>query len=157
MKTRDLFGGLVLCGVLLMASAVQAAAGTADLPYAVVVTPEVRKAFPPGDGIEIRSVTGTAETFQVGGTYRVTGVCRQHSTKNALLYVGNTSSSHDEAIRASEGSELFKPLTEAETEFDVAFTVLQPGQLHVSFYDMDNRDRRDNAVGGIVLGQVASP
>ena len=36
-----------------------------------------RKRLPTATGIEIKSITGTSAEFQVGGTYRVTGVCRQ--------------------------------------------------------------------------------
>jgi len=156
MKTLASLGCLVLCAVF----SVMGKAGAAPdaLRYALVVTPEVRKAFAPGDGIEIRSITGTAEKFQVGGRYRIVGVCRQHAVKNAMLYLGNTAAPGADAISAGEGSSLFQTLADAETEFDITFTVLRPGQLHVSVYDLDNHDRqRGNAVGGVVLGEVAAP
>lgn len=156
MRTHTTLGCLVLCAVFFVMG--KAGAAPSDLPYTVAVTPEVRRAFAPGDGIEIRSVTGTAEKFQVGGTYRIVGVCRQHAVKNAMLYLGNTAPPGAEAISAGEGSSLSQTLAGAETEFDITFTVLRPGQLHVSVYDMDNHDRqRGNAVGGVVLGEVAEP
>ncbi len=147
----------VVCAILLMSGVVHAAPAPADLRYAVSVTPEVRKTFAPGDAIEIFSVTGTAEKFQAGGTYRVVGLCRLHAAKDATLYLGNTASGEGETIRAADGSSLSKPLAATATNFDITFTVLQPGQLHVSLYDMDNHNQRDNAVGGVILGHAAAP
>lgn len=144
----------VVCVTLLMSGA--ARAEPSALHYAVPVTQEVGKAFTPGDAVEIFSVTGTTNTFQVGGTYRVVGLCRLHAAKNAMLYLGNTTTGRAEAIRPADDSSLSKPLTALATQFDITFTVLQPGQLHVSLYDMDNHDPHDNSIGGIILGQVAA-
>ena len=49
---------------------------------------------------------------------------------------------------------MFKPLSDTPTEFDVTFTVLRPGILHVTIYDSDNHDKGDNAYAGIYLGDV---
>jgi hypothetical protein len=42
----------------------QAAPASATLPHTLTVTPEIKKAFHRGDEIKIRSITGTAPTFQ---------------------------------------------------------------------------------------------
>ena len=40
------------------------------------------------------------------------------------------------------------------TEFDITFTLLRPGLLHATIYDLDNNDKNDNAYAGIYLGDV---
>ena len=132
----------------------RAAADTPPLQHKLNVTPEIKKAFHGSDSIEIRQITGTSPKFQVGGTYRVTGVCRQQSLKHATLYIGNTAEAGPDAITAMTGSSLFKPLSDTHTEFDVTFTVLRPGILHVTIYDIDNHDKNDNSYAGIYLGDV---
>ncbi len=132
----------------------QAAAETPALKDNLSVTPEIKRAFRSGDSIEIRSITGTAPKFQTGGTYRVIGACRQQTLKNAILYLGNTVEPGSEAIVATAGSSLFKALPNGTTSFDITFTVLRPGLLHVTIYDMDNHDKNDNAYAGIYLGEV---
>ena len=87
-----------LLAVLLITVA-QAAPESSALPYKLTVTPEIKKAFQSSDAIELREVTGTATHFQVGGTYRVVGVCRQHTLKDANLYIGSTAEPGSEAIR----------------------------------------------------------
>jgi hypothetical protein len=122
--------------------------------HTLTVIPEIKKAFPSGDAIKIRSVTGTAPKFQTGGTYRVVGTCRQQTLKNAILYLGNTAEAGSDAIAASAGSSLSKALRNGTTEFDITFTLLRPGLLHVTIYDLDNHDKNDNAYAGIYLGDV---
>ena len=122
--------------------------------HTLSVTPKIKKAFHSGDSIEIRSITGTAPKFQTGGTYRVVGACSQQTLTNATLYLGNTAEAGSEAIVASAGSSLLKPLTNGTAEFDITFTLLRPGLLHVTIYDMDNHDKNDNAYAGIYLGDV---
>jgi hypothetical protein len=134
--------------------AAQAAPETPALKHNLSVTPEIKKAFRSGDSIEIRSITGTASKFQTGGTYRVIGTCRQQTLKNAILYLGNTAEPGSEAIVATAGSSLSQPLPNGTTAFDITFTVLRPGLLHVTIYDMDNHDKNDNAYAGTYLGKV---
>ena len=124
------------------------------LKHTLSVTPEIKKAFHSGDSIEIRSITGTAPKFQTGGTYRVVGTCGQHALNNATLYLGNTAEAGSDAIVAAAGSSLYKTLRNGTTEFDITFTVLRPGLLHVTIYDMDNHDKNDNACAGLYLGDV---
>ena len=124
------------------------------LQYTLRVTPEIKRAFHSDDSIKIRSITGTAPRFQTGGTYRVVGTCTKQTLKNATLYLGNTAEEGPDAIVASAGSSLFKPLPNGTNEFDITFTVLRPGLLHVTIYDMDNHDKNDNAYAGIYLGNV---
>ena len=130
------------------------AADAPSLPHKLSVTPEIKRAFHGSDSIEIRQITGTAPKFQVGETYRVTGVCHQQSLKHATLYLGNTAEAGRDAIRAQPGASLFKALSNADTEFDITFTVLRPGILHVTIYDNDNHDKNDNAYAGLYLGDV---
>lgn len=139
---------------VLVVGVAHAAPETPALPHTLTVTPEIKKAFRADDSIEVRSVTGTATKFQIGGTYRVVGICRQQSLKNATLGLGNTSEPGSEAISANEGSSLYKPLTNGTTPFDITFTVLRPGLLHLTIYDMDSGNKTDNACAGVYLGDV---
>src|SRR5262252_3993373 len=134
------------------------AAGPQDrqLQYTLRVTPEIKRAFRSDDSVKIRSITGTAPKFQTGGTYRVVGTCTQQTLKNATLYLGNTSEAGPDAIVASAGSSLFRPLPNGTTEFDITFTLLRPGLLHVTIYDLDNHNKNDNAYAGIYLGDVVN-
>jgi hypothetical protein len=127
-----------------------------QLRYTLRVTPEVKRAFRADDSIKIRSITGTAPKFQTGGPYRVVGTCTQQTLKNATLYLGNTANAGSDAIVASGGSSLFKPLPNGATEFDIAFTLLHPGLLHITIYDLDNHNQNDNAYAGIYLGDVVN-
>ena len=127
-----------------------------QLQYKLRVTPELKRAFHSDDSIKIRSITGTAPKFQTGGTYRVVGTCTQQTLKNATLYLGNTAEAGPEAIVASAGSSLFRPLPNGTTEFDITFTLLRPGVLHVTIYDLDNHNKNDNAYAGIYLGDVVN-
>ena len=124
------------------------------LPYKLTVTPEIKKAFANGDGIEIREITGTASNFQVGGTYQIIGVCRQQTLRNATLYVGNTAPPGSEAIAPVAGSSLYTALPKGSTPFDRTFELLRPGVLHATVYDLDNHDKNDNAYAGVYLGKV---
>jgi hypothetical protein len=124
------------------------------LQYTLDGTPEIKRAFHSDDSIKIRSITGTAPKFQMGGTYRVVGTCRQQTLKNAILYLGNTAEPGSDAIVASSGSSLSKALPNGTTQFDITFTVLRPGLLHVTIYDMDNHNKNDNAYAGLYLGDV---
>ena len=153
MKTRIITTALV-AAIFALVAINHAAADTPTLQHKINVTPEIKKAFNGSDSIEIRQITGTASKFQVGGTYRVTGICHQQSLKHATLYIGNTAETGPDAITATTGSSLFKPLSDTRTEFDVTFTVLRPGILHVTIYDIDNHDKNDNAYAGIYLGDV---
>ena len=126
------------------------------LQYTLRVTPEIKRAFHSDDSIKIRSITGTAPKFQTGGTYRVVGTCTQQTLKNATLYLGNTAEAGPDAIVASAGSSLFRPLPNGTTEFDITFTLLRPGLLHVTIYDLDNHNKNDNAYAGIYLGDVVN-
>jgi beta-lactamase regulating signal transducer with metallopeptidase domain len=130
---------------------------TPTLPYKLTVTPEIKKAFPSSEGIEVQAVTGSAANFQAGGTYRITGVCRQHTLDHATLYVGNTADAGSEAIAALAGSSLSEPLPKgASTAFDFTFKLLRPGVLHLTVYDLDNHNKNDNFYAGISLGKVVS-
>ena len=136
------------------ASIVQAAPETTALQHKLTVTPEIKRAFHSDDSIKIKSVTGTAPKFQTGGTYRIIGTCYQQTLKNATLYLGNTAEAGSDAIVAAAGSSLSKPLRDGSTEFDITFTLLRPGLLHVTIYDLDNHDKNDNAYAGLYLGDV---
>ena len=126
------------------------------LQYTLRVTPEIKRAFHSDDSIKIRSITGTAPKFRTGGTYRVVSTCTQQTLKNATLYLGNTAEAGPDAIVASAGSSLFRPLPNGTTEFDITFTLLRPGLLHVTIYDLDNHNKDDNAYAGIYLGDVVN-
>ena len=150
MKTRIITSLVAAFAV----SIVQAAPETTALQHKLTVTPEIKKAFHSDDSIKIKSVTGTAPKFQTGGTYRVVGTCRQKTLNNATLYLGNTAEAGSDAIAASAGSSLYKPLPNGTTEFDITFTLLRPGLLHVTIYDLDNHAKNDNAYAGLYLGDV---
>jgi hypothetical protein len=138
----------------LLVSIAPAAPDAPALPYTLTVTPEIKKAFQSDDAIEIRQVTGTASKFQTGGTYRVTGICRQQTLQHAALYLGNTAEPGPDAISPVSGSSLFKPLPNGTTEFDITFTVLRPGLLHLTIYNLDDHSQNDNSAAGIYLGDV---
>ena len=127
-----------------------------QLQYTLRDKPEIKRAFHLDDSIKIRSITGTAPRFQTGGTYRVVGTCTQETLKNATLYLGNTAEAGPDAIVAGAGSSLYRPLPNGSTEFDITFTLLRPGQLHVTIYDLDNHNKYDNAYAGIFLGDVVN-
>ena len=116
----------------------------------------IKKAFSGSDAIEIIAISGTAPKFQVGETYRVAGVCRQEACQHALLSVGDTAGPGTEAITPMNGSSLAKALPVGSADFDCTFKLLRPGVLHVTIYDLDNRDPRDNAYAGVYLGDVVS-
>jgi len=126
------------------------------LQYTLRVIPEIKRAFHSDDSIKIRSVVGTAPKFQTGGTYRVVGTCTQQTLKNATLYLGNTAEAGPEAIVANPGSSLSRPLPNGTTEFDITCTLLRPGLLHVTIYDLDNHNQNDNAYAGLYLGDVVN-
>jgi len=132
----------------------QAASERPVLEYKLAVTPEIKRAFHADDSIKIKAVTGTVSKFQTGGTYRVVGTCYQRTLKNATLYLGNTAEAGSDAIVGAAGSSLSKPLRDGSTEFDITFTLLRPGLLHVTIYDLDNHDKNDNAYAGLYLGDV---
>ena len=135
-------------------SIVQAAPETTALQHKLTVTPEIKRAFHSHDSIKIKSVTGTAPKFQTGGAYCIIGTCYQQTLKNAVLCLGNTAEAGSNAIVAAAGSSLSKPLRDGSTEFDITFTLLRPGLLHVTIYDLDNHDKNDNAYAGLYLGDV---
>ena len=137
-----------------LVSFLQAAPETPALQHKLTVTPEIKRAFHSDDAIKIKPVTGTAPRFHSGGTYRIIGTCYQQSLKNAILYLGNTAEAGSAAIVAAAGSSLSKPLRGGSTEFDITFTLLRPGLLHVTIYDLDNHDKNDNAYAGLYLGDV---
>ena len=124
------------------------------LRYKLSVAPEIKKAFAKDEGIEVRAITGTAANFQVGGTYRVSGVCRQQTLDHATLYVGNTADPGSAAIAPVAGSSLDTALPKGSTEFACTFQPLRPGVLHATIYDLDNHDKNDNAYAGVYLGKV---
>jgi hypothetical protein len=150
MKTRIIISLMAAFAVNL----VQAALETTALQYKLSVTPEIKRAFHSHDSIKIKSITGTAPKFQTGGTYRIVGTCHQQTLKNATLYLGNTAEAGSDAIVAAAGSSLSKALRDGSTEFDITFTLLRPGLLHVTIYDLDNHDKNDNAYAGVYLGDV---
>ncbi|HZR18349.1 MAG TPA: hypothetical protein VFE51_13735 [Verrucomicrobiae bacterium] len=82
------------------------------------------------------------------------GTCYQQTLKNATLYLGNTAEAGSDAIVAAAGSSLSKTLRDGRTEFDITFTLLRPGLLHITMYDLDNHDKNDNAYAGLYLGDV---
>lgn len=150
MKTRIITSLVAAFAV----SIVQGGPVTTALQHKLSVTPEIKRAFHSDDSIKITSATGTAPKFQTGGTYRIVGTCYQKTLKNATLYLGNTAEAGSDAIVAAAGSSLSKPLREGSTEFDITFTLLRPGLLHLTIYDLDNHDKNDNAYEGLYLGDV---
>ena len=138
----------------LLTTVAQAAPESPALPYKLTVTPEIKKAFRSSDAIEIREITGTTTHFQVGGIYRVVGVCRQHILKDASLYIGSTAEPGSEAIIPLPGSSLSKALPDGSTEFDCTFKLLRPGILHATIYNTDSHDPANNAYAGVYLGDV---
>jgi hypothetical protein len=150
MKTRI----ITFVAAALVVSIAQAASEMAALKHKLTVAPEIKKAFQSDGSIKIKSVTGTAPKFQTGGTYRIVGTCCQRTLKNATLYLGNTAEAGSDAIVAAAGSSLSKALRQGNTEFDITFTLLRPGLLHVTIYDLDNHDKYDNAYAGLYLGDV---
>src|SRR5689334_20519813 len=146
---------IVLClAAAFTLSIAQAAPETTTLEHKLTVTPEIKRAFQSDDSIKITSVTGTTSKFETGGTYRVVGTCYQHTLKNALLYLGNTAEPGSNAILATAGSSLSRPLHDGSNNFDITFTLLRPGLLHVTIYDLDNHNKNDNAYAGLYLGDV---
>ena len=145
---------LLAASLLLWVGCQCAAPEPAALQHQLTITPEIKKAFHSHDSIKIKSVTGTMSKFQTGGTYRVVGTCQQRTLKNALLYLGNTAEPGSDAIVAAAGSSLSQPLRDGSTDFDITFTLLRPGLLHVTVYDLDNHDKNDNAYAGLYLGDV---
>ena len=139
---------------VLLVSVAQGAPESSALSCKLTVPAEVKKAFQSSDAIEIREITGTTAHFQVGGIYRVTGVCRQHTLKDATLYVGNTAEPGSEAIVPLPGSSLSKALPDGSTEFDCTFKLLRPGILHVTIYNTGSHDPDNNACAGVYLGDV---
>lgn len=140
--------------ILAVGSAPSSGAEAPRLTNKVIVTPEIKKAFEGSDGIQIREITGTASKFEVGGTYRLVGTCRQETFKNAMLYIGNTAEPGATAITALDGSSLSMQCANGSTEFDVTFILLRPGILHATIYDMNRVSKRDNAYAGLYLGDV---
>ncbi len=129
-------------------------AASRELPHRIGVSPEIKKAFPDGDSIAIHAVTGSAPRFEVGGTYRVVGTCRQGTLKKATLYLGNTSEQGGPSIAADAGSSLSVAVEPGATDFDITFTLLRPGLLHVTLYDPNRASPTDNAHAGIYLGDA---
>jgi len=93
----------------------------------------------------------------VGGTYHVRGVCRQNTIQNASLYLGITAEGDGDGdtIKPVAGTSLSKTVPKGFTEFDFAFAPLRPGKLHVTLYDVDNYNPKDNTNAGLYLGEVA--
>lgn len=144
----------LVTAILAIGSVPSSRAEVPSLTNKVIVTPEIKKAFEGSDGIQIREITGTAPKFEVGGTYRLVGTCRQETFKAAVLYIGNTAESGAAAIVALGGSSLSKTCALGSTEFDVTFTLLRPGILHATIYDTNRASKHDNAYAGIYLGDV---
>ena len=127
------------------------------MPNKISITPKNKNTFKNGDGIEIKEVLGSVPNFQVGGTYRVKGICRQQTLDSAQLYMGNTI-----LVRTGEGdfgqnaiipvgaTSLYPSISKGSTEFEYVFKLLRPGMLHITIYDMEN----DNAYAGIYLGET---
>ena len=158
MKKQLVSIAFACAAALLFAGCVSTPSGreTTALKYKLTVTPGIKKAFHSDDSIKIKSITGTAPKFQTGGTYRIAGTCYQRTLKNATLYLGNTAEAGSDAIVAAADSSLSKALPDGRTAFDITFTLLRPGLLHVTIYDLDNHDKNDNAYAGLYLGNVVS-
>lgn len=120
----------------------------------VAITPVAKNSFKGTDSIEISAVSGSSSTFRVGGTYRVRGICHQNTIQNASLYLGNTAEGSGDAIKPASGGSLSIAAPKGSTEFDFTFTLLRPGRLHVTVYDLDQSDPKDNAYAGLFLGEV---
>ena len=137
--------------------AAAAATGTAApaMPNKISITPKDKNTFKNGDGIEIKEVLGSVPNFQVGGTYRVKGICRQQTLDSAQLYMGNTVKSTGEgdfgqnAIIPVGATWLYTLLSKGSTEFEYVFKLLRPGTLHITIYDGGG-----TAYTGIDLGAV---
>ena len=125
------------------------------MPNKISITPKNKNTFKNGDGIEIKEVLGSVPNFQVGGTYRVKGICRQQTLDSAQLYMGNTVKSTGEgdfgqnAIIPVGATWLYKLLSKGSTEFEYVFKLLRPGTLHITIYDGGG-----NAYAGIDLGKI---
>lgn len=93
----------------------------------------------------------------MGGTYRVKGVCRQQTLDKAQLHMGNTMTGEGSGIVPVGATSLDKALPKGSTEFEYVFELLRPGTLHITIYDMENKDPNDNAYAGIYLGEIVAP
>lgn len=142
------------------ASAAESETSPPAMPNKISIAPKDKKAFKNGDGIEIKEISGSVPCFQVGGTYRVKGVCRQQTLDNAQLYMGNTveligeGDKGQNAIVPVGATPLYKALPKGSTEFEYVFKLLRPGMLHITIYDMENKDPNDKAYAGIYLGET---
>ena len=54
----------------------------------------------------------------------------------------------------ADGSSLTRDLPAGSTAFDCTFTLLRPGILHATIYNLDSPAKRDSASEGIYLGDV---
>jgi hypothetical protein len=138
------------------AAATETETATPAMPNKISITPKNKNTFKNGDGIEIKEVLGSVPNFQVGGTYRVKGICRQQTLDSAELYMGNTIVGRtgegdfgQNAIIPVGATWLFKSLSKGSTEFEYVFKLLRPGTLHITIYDGGG-----NAYAGINLGAV---
>jgi len=142
------------------AAAAATETATPAMPNKISITPKDKNTFKNGDGIEIKEVLGSVPNFQVGGTYRVKGICRQQTLDSAQLYMGNTVKSAGEGDRGQGAivpvgaTSLYKSLPKGSTEFEYVFKLLRPGTLHITIYDMDNKNPDDNAYAGLSLGKI---
>lgn len=93
--------------------------------------------FQLGDQIQITELLGTAQAIKMGETYTVKGKYTLASHNTAMLHIyatnGETSSEQGPLIERGGG------------EFSRTFTMLKPGELHLSFYPAGG----GNGFGGI--------
>lgn len=118
---------VVIAGLLVLALTPACAASTPSPSAPAVPVEAGDRAFLPGDSIVIDEVRGDHPTFQVGGTYELTGHYTLASHARALLasFITNGDGPGQNPtlmVAAGQGS------------FDLRFTFFRDGWPHLSFY-----------------------
>ena len=105
-------------------------------------------AFAEQDSITITEVTGDVRRLVVGGTYSVKGNYILESPDQARIgvFVTTTANNGRSKIQQQQTAQL----TRGSGEFGLSFQAVNPGQIHVSFYPVENGE----SFGGVYFGTV---
>ena len=122
------------------------AAATADLPY-VIEFEQGATRFLAGDEITIREVRGTAETFEPGNIYRITGTYKlaSHDKASVAAYTTATNASRGKS-RSLEVQTM--SAVRGEGDFSLFLPMSYAGWPHVSFYPHGGGE----GFGGVYFG-----
>lgn len=111
-------------------------------PYRLRIQPDIIATRDSDVKIKITRIYGSERDIQIGGTYLIEGRIKTKHPEVTTLYFGVTAPGNDGAKQTEDYAQSYFP-EESNSEFTLALSVANPGQMHLSAYERQPDGKTD--------------